>query len=108
MPTTPLDVQLLYFRDCPNWQATLEDLRAVLADASQTSAVHLIEVRSNRQAQQLRFTGSPTVRVNGRDVEPGGAPEQYNLECRLYWVGGRAAGRPPREWLAEAIRLAQG
>lgn len=63
----------------------------------------LIEVCSEADAMRLRFLGSPTVRVNGRDVEPGAvARTDYALSCRMY---GRT-GVPSREWIKAALRSA--
>lgn len=100
-----MKVELLYFKGCPNWQETLRDLQALLSVRKVSEPVKLVEVKSNAQAQELRFIGSPTVRINGTDIEGPLAEEgaQFNLECRIYWVDGKAQGRPPRAWLEAAL-----
>ena len=51
---------------------------------------------------------SPTIRVNGQDVEPGfTACDDCAPRCRLYFVDGRLAGVPAREWIARALRSAR-
>jgi hypothetical protein len=99
-----MHIELLYFDGCPNWQATLADLRRVLQAMGQPSDVTLTLVSTMADAQRARFAGSPTVRVNGRDVEPD-APqhEDYRLDCRLYWVNGQPLGKPPVAWLERAV-----
>ena len=98
-----MDIELLYFDGCPSWQHTLADLQALLAEAGRDDEVRLVKVDTTDAAERLRFLGSPTVRVDGRDVESGIPAEGYGMECRLYWVDGKPAGTPPREWLARAI-----
>lgn len=103
-----MQVELLYFEGCPNWRAEFDELRNVLDELGCEEPVGLIEVRSAEDAQRLRFVGSPTVRVDGRDVDPDAPDAGFNLECRIYWVNGQAKGRPPREWVAAALRDAKG
>lgn len=98
-----MDIELLYFDGCPNWQRTLAEVRDVLAARGLPTDVRLTRVTSRAMARRARFPGSPTVRVDGRDVEPAGPPQSHALECRLYWVDGRPVGTPPRAWLERAI-----
>ncbi|MGH9508863.1 MAG: DF family (seleno)protein, partial [Terriglobales bacterium] len=64
--------------------------------------VQQVLVADEATAATLRFAGSPTVLVNGRDVEPAVA-EQGGLSCRLYANHG-APGIPSRDALLRAIR----
>jgi hypothetical protein len=53
--------------------------------------------------------GSPTVRVNGRDVDPDGELDaEYTTECRLYWHEHRLAGYPRERLIREALLRAAG
>ena len=100
-----MKVELLYFKDCPNWKYTLREVQSLLTARRIPEPVQLVEVKSNEQAQELRFIGSPTVRINDTDIEGPLAEEsgQFGLECRLYWVDGKARGHPPREWIEAAL-----
>ena len=98
-----MDIELLYFDGCLSWQHTLADLQALLAEAGRDDEVRLVKVDTMEAAERLRFLGSPTVRVDGRDVESGIPAEGYGMECRIYWVDGKPVDTPPREWLARAI-----
>lgn len=75
---------MLYWDGCPSLPRALDDLRAALAAAGlDPGAIELIEIESDADAERERFTGSPTIRVDGRDVvDPGGDPVQ--LACRVY------------------------
>jgi hypothetical protein len=60
-------------------------------------------------AQRERFLGSPTVRINGRDVEPEAERRtDYGLKCRLYRASTGLSGQPREELLQAALRSAAG
>jgi hypothetical protein len=77
-------VELLHWEGCPSTPAALEDLRSALRDAGRDPAgVVVREVSTDEEAERERFVGSPTIRVDGRDVvDPGEEP--YGLTCRIY------------------------
>jgi hypothetical protein len=100
-----MKIELLYFDGCPNHETLLPTLRELLEQANVSSAVELVEVPDDAAAQLERFLGSPTLRVDGRDVEPG-ADERtdFGLKCRLYRTPDGFAGTPPGAWVLEALR----
>jgi hypothetical protein len=84
-------VEFLWWRQCPSWQRALDQLRAALADAGlDPQGVELIEVETEDAAERQGFIGSPTIRVDGADIEPPPAGESPALSCRIYR---RADGR---------------
>ena len=99
-----MKIELLYVRDCPNHLPTLEVIRSVLRDENLLQEVRQIEVADAVQAGELSFQGSPTVRVDGKDVEPGlNAFPVYGVSCRTYFLDGRLHGVPARTWIRDAI-----
>lgn len=99
------DVEVLVFDGCPNVELALERARAAVAGANVPAEVRLVLVDDDEDAKRLRFPGSPTVRVDGIDIDPAAADrEQFGLQCRLYSVGGRLDGAPPIDWIASALR----
>lgn len=102
-----MTVELLYFDGCPNYEALLPRLRELLERADVDSELELHRVDSAEEARRLRFLGSPTVRVDGCDVEVG-APDRddFGLQCRLYRTAAGLVGSPPNEWIAAAIAVA--
>lgn len=97
-------VELLYFDGCPNHEALADRLPDVLRAAGASARVDPVRVASEDDARRLRFLGSPTVRVDGRDVEAG-ADERgdFGLKCRLYRTAGGLRGVPPDEWIRAAL-----
>jgi alkylmercury lyase len=101
-------VELLYFDGCPSYEQLAPRLEQLVRDAGITDAVELRRVESDDAAQAERFLGSPTVRVNGRDVEPGADErDHFGLNCRLYRTKEGATGVPPDEWITAALTRAQ-
>jgi hypothetical protein len=97
-------VELLYFEGCPNYRGLLPRLRETLARAGVSDEIELRPVESIEEAERERFLGSPTVRVDGRDVDPKAAERtDYGIKCRLYPVSGASTGVPPESWIAAAI-----
>jgi hypothetical protein len=71
--------------------------------------VTLRRVESPEDAERERFLGSPTVRVDGVDVDPGASErEDFGFECRLYRVDGETSPLPPEEWIRQALLGARG
>ena len=97
-------VEVLYFDGCPNNEGLLPRLRELLAQAGLPAEVGLRRIADDEAAQRERFLGSPTVRVNGRDIEPGAERRtDYGLSCRLYRTSDGLAGQPPDDWLYAAL-----
>lgn len=63
-------VEVLYSDGCPNHEALLPRLRTVMERAGIDAPIEFKRIDSVQAAEQERFLGSPTVRVNGRDVDP--------------------------------------
>jgi len=80
-----VSVEMLHTEGCPNAADYLPRLRRLLATAGVTAPVLVRLIADPEQAQRERFLGSPTIRVDGRDVDPGAAARRnYGLSCRLY------------------------
>jgi hypothetical protein len=74
-----VEVELLYWNGCPSHPAALADLRAALGD---DVPIAVREIESEAQAAAEGFAGSPTIRVDGRDLFPTDDPP--GLTCRVY------------------------
>ena len=102
-------VEVLYVQDCPHYPATLALVQGVLAELAIAAEVRTTLIGDQAAAEQARFSGSPTVRVDGRDVEPGSEPPaEIVVGCRLYRLEHRFAGQPARGWVRAALLRAVG
>jgi hypothetical protein len=99
-----MKIELLYWDGCPSYPEALALLRLVLAERGLDVTVELHDVQTDQEAQRLRFPGSPTIRVDGRDVDVSGAEARPALTCRIYHLAdGRISPIPSREQLEEAL-----
>jgi hypothetical protein len=97
-------IDFLFWRGCPSHPEARELLQEVLDARRVEAEVVEREVDSQEEAQELAFPGSPTIRVDGRDVDPEGAGARPALTCRIYHLpDGRVSPVPTREQLEEAF-----
>jgi hypothetical protein len=102
---TDVRVEVFVFEGCPNVEATLERARRAIATANVAADLQLVHIGDDEQARRLRFLGSPTVRVDGADVDPTAATRgDFGMQCRIYLVDGRFERAPPVAWIAAALR----
>jgi hypothetical protein len=100
-------VELLFWDGCPSYPDALRGLRAAVTEAGgDPDAIVVREVHDEAQAAAERFIGSPTIRIDGRDVvDPGDEPP--TLSCRVYRLrDGRFSPTPDPEDLRAALRPA--
>ena len=101
-------VEFLWWEGCPSHPRALAELReAMSATGLDPAAIEVREVRSEEDAVRERFTGSPTIRVNSRDLLPGSAGEPVGLSCRVYRLrDGRASPTPDPDDVRDALQSA--
>ncbi len=100
-------VELLYYPECPSHERALELLMEALRAEGVDAPVEVIRIDTQEQAQRYRFIGSPTIRVDGIEVDP--HPElPYRLTCRTFvHEDGRLSPLPSLTMLRQAIRQAK-
>jgi hypothetical protein len=100
-----MNVELLYFSGCPTYERVLPRLRELVAEAGGDPAeIDTRRVETAEAAERDRFLGSPTVRVNGQDVDPGAANrEDFGMKCRIYRSDEGQSPEPPDRWIRAAL-----
>lgn len=103
-----MKVELLYFAGCPSYEALRSRVERMLAARGLGEHLVLVPIVSLEDAERQRFLGSPTLRVNGGDVEPG-ADERtaFGMECRIYLTAGGLKPAPPDEMIVRALERAR-
>jgi hypothetical protein len=97
-------VEVLYFDGCPNHVPALALIERVAGELGLEPELRLVKVADQAAAQQMRFLGSPTIRVGGRDVEPDTEERtDYGLSCRVFRTEAGMAGQPDERWVRDAF-----
>lgn len=99
-----VNVEVLYFDGCPNHEALLPRLHELMALAGVDAPVHLRHIDSVEAAERERFLGSPTLRIDGVDVDPSArGRSDFGLKCRLYHSAEGLRGIVPDELVLAAL-----
>lgn len=97
-----MKIEILYFPGCPNHEPTVRRVRDVAVREGLAAEILEIDVSDERTAKELGFLGSPTIRINGLDIEPAARGAQPSgLSCRRY-PGGLLSEEMIRAAIAEA------
>lgn len=97
-------IEVLYVPGCPNYEPAVDRVQAVLESQSLKAEISSVPIISDDQAKALLFPGSPTIRIDGEDVEPHETIVP-SLACRLY---ANRSGVPSEATLRIAISSAKG
>jgi len=90
-------VEFLYFKSCPGHKQALINLKAVLEESKINADLVSINVTSEAQAAKVGFQGSPSIRVNGKDID--GRNDGYSFSCRIYQIDGKITPIPTKEFV---------
>ena len=103
----PVRIEILVRNDCDSRGMAIAVVERVVAETGVPAEIEVIDVKTIAQAETLKFLGSPTIRVDGRDVDrqPNGRVD-VSLDDRVYRTTRGLAGWPDAEWVREAILLA--
>jgi hypothetical protein len=100
-------VEFLWWSGCPSWDRALQELREAMTEVGlDPASLDVREVESEADAEREGFPGSPTIRIDGMDVQP---PEQEpaGLTCRVYRLrDGRYSPTPDPADVREALLMA--
>ncbi|MEX2719939.1 MAG: thioredoxin family protein [Candidatus Wukongarchaeota archaeon] len=99
-----MKIELLYFEGCPTHEQAEKILREVLEEEGIDVEIELILVEDEGKAEELKFVGSPTIKINGKDVDPkAGQRKDYGLTCRMYLTDEGAKGWPSKNMIKKAL-----
>ena len=101
-------VEVLVTPGCPHRDAAIALAERVCEQLGGHAEIRVVQVPDQAAAERLRFLGSPSIRVNGRDIEPGAELSYESVHgCRLYQGAHSLHGLPQEEWLCHALRNAE-
>jgi mercuric ion transport protein len=98
-----MNIEVLYFEGCPNHEPAVKELKRALADLGIREPIHQIDVKDPEMAEDCKFLGSPSIRINEKDFFSNGDTD-YSMRCRTYVIDGKLKGFPEREDIKREIR----
>ncbi len=104
---TTLKIRFLYSEDCPSHGEALQRLHRSMEAEGISAHIEILRVDTDEDAEKLKYVGSPTIIVNGRDIDPPETPH-YAVTCRAYRVeDGRVSPLPSEPMIRKALRKAK-
>ncbi len=102
-------VEIFYFDGCPNHHPAVALVERLSRELGLNPEIRLVNVPDDETARRVRFLGSPTIRVGGRDVDPQASERSdYGLSCRIFRTAAGMVGQPDEQWVREALLRAAG
>jgi len=99
-----MKIELFYFDGCPNYEKAEARLKEIMKELGIQAPVQRIRVEDEADAVKQKFIGSPTIRINGKDVDPNASRDtQYGLKCRIFRTDKGFQGVPLDEWIRDAL-----
>ena len=103
-----MKVELLYFDGCPSHEKAFEILQEVRAQILPDLEIDKINIQDDETARVQEFLGSPSIRVNGIDIDPTARDSKaYGRKCRIYQTDEGILGWPSKKMITSAIEEAQ-
>lgn len=100
-----VQIDFYYYEDCPSHDTALERLRAVMQQVGIHAEVSVTKVETDEEAERYQFIGSPTIRINGQDIDPPPDDAPYMLGCRAYRrADGRITPLPSEDLIRSALQ----
>jgi hypothetical protein len=104
------EIELLWWAGCPSTERALAELRLALRELGlDGTELKVTEIKTDEDADDAGFLGSPTILIDGRDLVPAGPDDAIGLSCRVYRRrDGRISPTPDPDDLRDALRAANG
>ena len=96
-------IEILAREDCPHRGMALVVVERVVGETGIPAEIEVVEVESDSDAETYRVLGSPTVLVDGRDVDPEPIPGEYSADDRIYRTPRGPSGWPEPDWIRAAL-----
>ncbi len=96
-------ITILAREDCPNRAMALLVVERVVDETGIPAEIEVVEVESDDDAEGYRALGSPTVLVDGRDVDPEPLYGAFSADDRIYKTPRGPSGWPEPEWIRDAL-----
>ena len=104
-PMKVVNIGVLFIEGCPGLLSIANNIKEVIAEEAVDATISLILIETPEDARRLHFTGSPTVRINGMDIESNMQTiNDYGLRSRHYYINGKKSDYPAKSMIRDAIK----
>ncbi len=104
-PRKIVKIVILFIENCPGVKPTTKHIKDIIADEAINAEINLILIETPEDARRLHFTGSPSVRINGMDIEANIiGNKDYGLRSRLYYIDGKQSSYPSKSMIKDAVK----
>ncbi|MCR4318798.1 MAG: DUF2703 domain-containing protein [Candidatus Brocadiaceae bacterium] len=104
-PMKVVNIGIFFIEGCSGVSSIADNIKEVIAEEAVDAEISLVLIDTPEDARRLQFTGSPTVRINGMDIEPNmQAIKDYGLRSRNYYINGEKSDYPTKSMIRDAIK----
>lgn len=96
-------IELLVASPCDLLKEVHQELQVALHELGINEKIIIREVRNYPEARKIAFIGSPTIRIDGKDIDPENTTFYSEKACRTYFFAGKTFKFPPKEMIKDAI-----
>ena len=99
-------IRVMTFEGCPNCETTRYLVEETVRELHLGADIEAIQIKNEEEAIGYGFLGSPTIQVDGQDIEVNRRGERASFSCRVYRTPRGISGVPPKDLLLEALKKA--
>ena len=105
IPRKVAEIYILFIEGCPSVLTVARHIKEIISEEAVDAEIKLVLIETLEDARRLHFTGSPTVRINGKDVETNFQDNKdYGLQSRQYYINGRKYNYPSKSMIEDAVK----
>lgn len=106
MEVSIFTIRLLHTEGCHTYHNAFDEIEKALKEKGFPVRFEVILITSEEEAKGHKFFGSPTIHVDGEDVDPNARMvTKYGISsCRPYFWKGKSYDYPPKEMIMEALK----
>lgn len=102
-----MEIRLLYLEGCPNAEPAYQQLKECLDQENVNESIVRTQISDEAEAARFHFLGSPSIQIDGEDIESLRQGDSAFFGCRIYDAASNQPGVPSREMMIAAIHHAR-
>ncbi len=104
-PRKVVNIGVFFIEGCPSVSSITDNIKEIIAEDGIDADISLFLLETPEDARRLHFIGSPSVRINGMDIESNMQNNKdYGLRSRHYYINGKESDYPAKSMIRAAIK----